>query len=50
MAATNYFYNANATYTPAWLFHNKSCNFLFKDGHVKSVKYGVSFNTNWQLQ
>ena len=31
---------------PAWNYHNNSANFLFFDGHVVSLRYGLNFNTS----
>ncbi|MDD5729255.1 MAG: prepilin-type N-terminal cleavage/methylation domain-containing protein [Victivallales bacterium] len=31
-------------YGPAWMYHDRSANFLFKEGHVKSLRYtGTQF-------
>lgn len=30
--------------------HNNSANFLFVDGHAKSLKYGTQFDENWRVK
>lgn len=35
---------------PNYFSHDKSANFLFKDGHVQNLRAGTQFKDDWQLQ
>lgn len=46
---TPIYYFSNTPYVPNF-YHNNACSFLFLEGNIRMLGFGVSFNSNWQLK